>query len=166
MSKGLLTAIIVALIQFVVLVMIFLRVAAVEAELASIKDAQHYQVRGDDPATTVEPARTSQRDALVLEEQFRQIIREELSAHLRDSSAAAQRFDTPVTSAPIDTVQMQVRRDLVSQQIEYYSSVGQISDLDMQKLQTDIARLDPAGRREMMSRLVREMNSGRLEGRL
>ena len=61
---------------------------------------------------------------------------------------------------------MQSRRDAVSHQIEYYSSVGHISELEMQNLQTDIAHLDAAGRRDMFRRLVQELNSGRLQGRL
>jgi hypothetical protein len=108
--------------------------------------------------------RMSDVDTSALEEQIRQVIREELGAYLLD--AAVHNGEPVVAHTTADPGELQSRRDTVSHQIEYYSSVGQISDLEMQNLQTDIANLDAAGRRDMIRKLVQEMNSGRLQGRL
>jgi hypothetical protein len=61
---------------------------------------------------------------------------------------------------------MEYQRAQVAQQQETYVSVGSISDADMQTLQMDIAKLDAAGRTEMLRKLSRAFNSGNLEGRL
>ena len=54
----------------------------------------------------------------------------------------------------------------VAERIEYHASVGRISPTDMMALQSEIAKLDPVGRKQMMRELVQRMNSGQLEGRL
>ena len=97
------------------------------------------------------------------EERLRQIIREELGASSGNGSA---QYAAPATMyASVDPDEFERRREEVDQQLEYYASVGSISDTDMQKLQMNIARLDDAGRKEMLSKLTHAMNSGRLDGR-
>jgi hypothetical protein len=44
--------------------------------------------------------------------------------------------------------------------------VGSITDQQMQELQAGIAELDEASRKQMMSTLIRALNSGELEGRI
>ena len=51
------------------------------------------------------------------------------------------------------------------QNLDYHIERGKISDMDMAKLQAEIARLDDDGRRQMLSLLAQAMNSGKLEGR-
>lgn len=100
------------------------------------------------------------------EDRLRRIIREELVVQLgnQPSSPPTAAHSAAVTSA--DPVEMEARRKQLSQQLEYYVSVGSISDAEMQRLQIDIARLDAAGRTEMLRELTRALNSGRLEGQL
>jgi hypothetical protein len=66
----------------------------------------------------------------------------------------------------VDPVEMEARHEQVSQQLEYYVSIGSISNAEMQRLQMDIAKLDAKGRTEMLRELTRALNSGRLEGQL
>ena len=98
--------------------------------------------------------------------QLRQIIREELGALLDSKSGPETEKDAVVASNAIDNTEIQYQRELVAQQLDYHTSVGSISDTDMQKLQGEIAKLDEAGRKEMLSKLIQALNSGGLDGRL
>ena len=100
------------------------------------------------------------------EVQLRQIIREELSAYLDNKPESGNHEESAATFSAVDTAEYQQRRELVVQQLDYHTSVGSISDADMQKLQGDIAKLDEAGRKEMLNELTRALNSGGLDGRL
>ena len=97
------------------------------------------------------------------EERLRAIIREELArlqstAQVNASPAAAPSPRNPAIDAD--------RREAVAQQIEIYRGVGAITDAQMQELQVEIAQLDVTGRKEMMSKLMRALNSGEIKGRL
>ncbi len=98
------------------------------------------------------------------EERLRYIIRDELRSEL--AQLASEQPPVAEAPAPRDPVEAEQQRVQVLQQIEYYSSAGRISDAEMQKLQMEIARLDPAARTEALRALTRAMNSGQLEGRL
>lgn len=100
------------------------------------------------------------------ENQLRKIVREELAAQLGTLSEANAQNDSAAVLEPVDEAKYQYQRELVAQQLNYHTSVGRISDTDMQKLQMEIAKLDEAGRREMLGKLTRAMNSGELDGRL
>ena len=114
------------------------------------------------PAAAIAPGAAQ----IVDEERLRRVIREELAqqhnrpASGHDTSAAQSAPPRAATAADLQ------RRDDIAQRIEAYAAMGAISDTQMMELQTDIARLDPASRRQMMSRLVRALNSGDLKGRL
>lgn len=95
------------------------------------------------------------------EQQLRAIIREELSR-----LQSAPRPLAEASARPRDPAAEQRRRETVAQQIEAYQAAGAISDAQMQELQADIAQLDDASRRQMMSRLMRALNSGDIKGRL
>lgn len=100
------------------------------------------------------------------EDRLRRIIREELAAQLGQQLRPTA-ADGPVTIAgPRDPAEIEQQRKQVFQQLEYFTSFGRISEMEMQKLQSDIAKLDAAGRSEAMKELTRALNSGRLEGRL
>lgn len=95
---------------------------------------------------------------------LRRIVREELAAQL---TLLAQPDPQPAEQPdPAVQAELQLQRELVEQEIEHYISVGRISDVEMQTLQADIGRLDAEGQREMLSRLVRAINAGEIEGRL
>ena len=100
------------------------------------------------------------------ENQLRQIIREELRAQLDGRSGSAKQMDAVIASDSTDTAENQYQRELVAQQLLYHTSVGSISNVDMQKLQGEIAKLDAASQKEMLGKLTRALNSGELEGRL
>ena len=116
----------------------------------------------DDPSTDSHAATNYYPD----ENRLRKIVREELAAQLGALSEASAQKDSAAVLEPEDEAKYQYQRELVAQQLVYFSSVGSISDMDMQKLQMEIAKLDEAGRREMLGKLTRAMNSGELEGRL
>ena len=107
---------------------------------------------------------TSIRDRGLDEERLRQIVREELAAH--SSRSSRQDPATAPDARPSDATGDPSQREHVEQQIDYYVGLGQISDNDMQRLQAGIVKLDIGARRQMMSKLVRALNSGELKGRL
>ena len=102
-------------------------------------------------ASTVAPAAPS-----VDEDRLRAVIREELA------QLHVQRDAPPPRQRPVEPQQ----RAVVEQQIENYRGVGAITESQMQDLQADIAQLDDATRKQMMSKLIRALNSGDIKGRL
>lgn len=95
------------------------------------------------------------------EARLRAIVREELA----QSDARADPAPT-VAPRPRDVSADLHRREVIAQQIEAYRATGTITDAQMQELQADIAKLDEASRKQMMSRLLRALNSGDIKGRL
>ena len=95
------------------------------------------------------------------EGRLRQIIREELAAQ----RAAVESTGTAraAAAAPRDAAQDRVQREKVAGQLAHYRSVGRISEAEMLNLQQDIARLDPASRKEMLAQLMRAMNAREIE---
>ena len=111
---------------------------------------------------TIESANMAAPTAPRLDEQrLRIVIREEL-AMLLDRSGASPAVTTPPRNPSTDLQQ----REIVAQQIETYRTTGMITDMQMQELQSEIAKLDVGSRKEMMSRLIRALNSGDMKGRL
>ena len=107
----------------------------------------------------------SQRDAD--DARLRQIIREELQSSLTaDAQEARRQEESAAAIAAEDPRASEYRRDVVERQIEYYRSLGTISDSEMEALQVEIAKLDSSGRNQMMSKLVRAMNAGEIHGKL
>ena len=111
------------------------------------------------PATVDGPVRIDER-------QLRAVIRDELSAYMSAVAAGQAVPEVEEVYDPILEEERQARREEVEQRIEYYTSVGTISDADMQLLKSEIARLDPENRRAMLQKLVRALNTGALDGRL
>jgi hypothetical protein len=110
------------------------------------------------PAVVVRPPRADCPDVDAL----RAIVAEELQA-ARDNGpppageAAPSRHERAPDPAQLARVEEELERHL---------QAGAISEADMLHLQGSIARLDPAARKRMLSKLVKAMSSGRLEGRL
>jgi hypothetical protein len=118
------------------------------------------------PATAPKAAVASDAAPIVDEEWLRRIIREELAQqHDRPATEHNTPAGRPTPPRAATAADLQ-RRDNISQRIDAYAATGAITDAQMMELQADIARLDPANRRQMMSKLVRSMNSGDLKGRL
>ena len=101
----------------------------------------------------------------VAEERLRIIVREEL-ARKHDRPVAAGDVVPAMPAPRRDPAADQRRREAIAQQIEAYSAMGTITDVQMLELQSEIAQLDEASRREMMSKLVRALNSGDIKGRM
>jgi hypothetical protein len=98
------------------------------------------------------------------EERLRAILREELAQeHIRPAREPIR--PDPARPHTPSTAELQ-QRDVVAQQIEAYRGTGTITDAQMLELQADIAQLDAASRRQMLSKLTRALNTGEIKGRL
>lgn len=98
-------------------------------------------------------------------DEIRQIIREEIAAlSPQDGEPAPARRAEPAprnySSADVQFMKEQIRQDIAD-----YSRQGSMGEAEMADLQLKIARLPPDERKEMMSQLVRAVNSGELDAR-
>jgi hypothetical protein len=157
------TIIVLSLVQTAVLIFLLGKFVLFEQDANVTEHAKQETLTSeafDDPATD--------RSTIYYldDNQLRQIIREELAAQLGGKPGPDAETDAFMASNTSDPSEYQYQRELVAQQLEYHTSVGSISDTDMQKLQGDIAKLDAAGRTEMLGKLTRALNSGGLDGRL
>lgn len=99
------------------------------------------------------------------EARLRQIIREELRAHPTTGTNSDSLITKSATLNPDNRPESSFQLDRVSQKIDYFSSVGHISEVEMGNLEMEIAKLDPVDRREMLRKLTQALNSGAIEGR-
>jgi hypothetical protein len=113
-------------------------------------------------AVSSSPFASTSAAPLADEDRLRMIIREELAAQRTVQSTGA----TPPPVAARDEESNRVLQERVAQQIEAYQASGSITDAQMQELHVQIAQLDAAGRKRMMSKLIRAMNAGDIKGRL
>lgn len=157
---------VIALIQLAAIMVLLNKMAALENGMAAAMNTKQIELQQEYASPAEPPINSEHANVLPVEERLRRIIREELSIQLADLPRRDQPRDAAVATNSTSEAEMESQRELVSQQLEYYSSVGSISDLEMQRLQMEIAKLDEAGRKEMLGVLVRALSSGRLEGRL
>lgn len=97
---------------------------------------------------------------------MRRVIREEILAASAAKVPEQSRPSQNPTEIPPAPVASPDQVALVNQRVDDFIEVGVISGSEMARLQSDIARLDPAARRAAMQKLVRAMNTGALDGRL
>jgi hypothetical protein len=151
-------------VQTAILVALAVRVFLLEGEATQPQ-------RADLETIYVQPSSASQPGRITVtgytdEDRLREIIREELALALEDIRAVAGSADAspaqPLQSGPA----YERRRDAVAQSIDYYVSVGHITEQEMSRLHLDIAQLNPDDRRAMMGAIVRAMNHGQLDGQL
>ncbi|NNL94383.1 MAG: hypothetical protein HKO64_02045 [Xanthomonadales bacterium] len=119
------------------------------------------QAQGLQPA---QPALGVNSPQALDETQLRRIIRDELVSQLGklpQSTATATREEKP---NPVSAAEYAERLDLANQQLEYHISQGEISNVDMAELESNIARLDPESRQRMLNLLSQAINSGQLKG--
>jgi len=154
------------LLQTGVLLLLFGKIVSIEDEMTLATPGEKNTSVTDDLAGTQSQSFSSDAYLYPNEDRLRNIIREELSAELNRESEPDQQTAPVVAAGSMDTTEMEYQQAQVAQQLDTYVSVGSISDADMQKLQMDIAKLDDAGRTEMLRELSRAFNSGRLRGRL
>jgi hypothetical protein len=165
MSKDTKALAVIALIQLAAILLLYYKIAAVENGMAAAISTKQIELQQDYPPQAEVPINADHANVLRGEDRLRQIIREELSTQLADLPRRDQPRDAAFATNSMSQAEMESQRELVSQQLEYYSSVGRISELEMQQLQIEIAKLDEAGRKEVLGELMRALNSGRLEGR-
>lgn len=91
--------------------------------------------------------------------EIREIVRDELRQALAETGDL--RAVNSADRVPVDPG----HRHLVYDQIEYFRGAGEISPQEMSDLMSNIAQLDPASRREALSRLTRAMNNKEIDGR-
>ncbi len=158
--------IVLILVQTGVLLLMFGKMVAIEEEIApAMLDEKNTLLSGKFTNTQ---SQSYSNDTYLYpnEDRLRQIIREELAALPAGGIGAVKQAEAEAVLSTAAIAERQYQRDQVAQQLNYHTSVGSISDLDMQKLQGEIAKLDAAARREMLRELTRALNSGELEGRL
>ena len=100
------------------------------------------------------------------ENELRQIIREELVAHSPTFAQPVAGEHRDSSSKKVDSPKYQYLFEQVSQKLDYYESVGEISKTEMEKLQAEIASLQASDRQHMLNRLTQSMNAGRINGLL
>ena len=157
--------IILGVIQVGLLILMFNRLTALDGRLAAqpptsspspvsnISPSPPAGVRSDDAFWSSDEAR------------LRQIIREELRAQPASDANSDQPVAGTGTFNPDAVPENRIQLDRVSQKIDYFSSIGHISEDEMGDLEMEIAKLDPAGRRDMLRKLTQALNSGAIEGR-
>jgi len=101
----------------------------------------------------------------ISENRLRQIVREELRSQSKVNRASQEGSSIDEEPVAVSAAEFQRRYESAVQDLDYYLEQGEISDVDMAKLQMDIAMLDPEARTQMLSRLTRAINSGELRGR-
>jgi hypothetical protein len=114
---------------------------------------------------TASPAATESPRCLD-EGEMRRVIREEIVAASAANVPAPGRPSDHLTEIPSAPVSSPDQVALVNRRVDDFIEVGVISESEMVRLQSDIARLDPTARRAAMQKLVRAMNTGALDGRL
>ena len=120
---------------------------------------------GTTVATQLQPGARSEDGRFHLSEmELRKIIREELAVHTAEIAASqtAEKSNTAVESVREPGSKQQLAA--VNRQLDDYIGAGVISESEMAAFQGDLATLDKAGRKEILGKLVRAMNSGSLKG--
>lgn len=101
-----------------------------------------------------------------LEASLRRIVREEIAAAVQAGAIPAAQDARQVKTGSVAPRPDPQRLAVVSSQLDYFIGIGSISPSEMAVLQGGIAQLDEAGRRQMLGRLVRAINTGSLKGEL
>jgi hypothetical protein len=103
-------------------------------------------------------------------EQLRNIVREELATALSTFTPASPTHTVtvahPTDSSSKQAPDYQYPLAVVASEIDYHVSQGFISGPAMIDLQKQFATLDQSGRKQMMRKLVKALNSGDLKGQL
>ena len=160
------TITIISVVQIAAILLLFSKIVDIEEKLDRPAGVELGSSISGDWKRAAAPVDPGSNYPSVSEDRWRQIVREELVAQLADLHAPERQAAASAVLPPADPMEMASRREFVAQQLQYFSSVGNITIAEMQQLQADIARLDPASRTEMLRELTRALNSGRLEGHL
>lgn len=165
MSKGTFAVMVVAVLQLIAVLLLYNKVEVIQRNVADTLSNEQKHADGDGLSEVAAQAWRSRADAPPREDLMRQIIQEVIREELRNLRGMERASSETVSASPTDEAEEALQSDLVAQQIEYYLSVGRISELEMHKLQVEISKLDDAHRTEALRQLTRALNSGNLEGR-
>ena len=157
------TLTVLVLVQTGVLLLLFFKIVAIEKEMPATRYADSNTAPSD--ALPVD-AQSSQRNSYPSEIQLRNIIREEFEAYLVAGSGSIDNEQVAMAAELNYTAENQYQLDAVAQELDYFESVGRISEMEMQNIQMDIAKLHKSDRGQMLKRLVRTMNTGDVKGHL
>jgi hypothetical protein len=152
-----------AIIQSVLLGVIGVKVMALDArteKLARTPAAATFQPE----ATTKSP--TVAASGGLGAEDLRQVVREEIAVLLQDKASQAAYVADNAPHAAISSAEVSNQKAAVARDIDLYMTQGRIDEVEMVELQEKIGRLPPAERHEMLSRLTKALNSGKLKGQL
>ena len=166
MSKGTFAAVVLAVLQLFAVLFLYNKVEVMERNIAETFSIEQTRPYGEGVAGVAAPTRRSRINAPPREDLMRNMIQEVIREELRTWRSAESASIEVVSASPSDEAEEALQRDLVAQQIEFFSSVGRISELEMHELQFEIAKLDDAQRTEALRQLTRALNSGNIEGRL
>lgn len=156
----------IAIAQFAAILLLYSKIVDLEDRLKHSLVTEQNSTSSGYALRALASADTSGPNAYAEEDRLRQIIREELAAQFGRQPRPAAMGDHVAEAGQRDPVELEWQREQVFERLEYYSSVGKISDAEMQQLQIDIAKLSSADRSAALRELSRAINSGRLEGRL
>ena len=159
-----------SVLQFAAIAALLFKFVSLESSMDALAIAQsNTAIRESATSLALAVPITSQATARPSEEQLRNIVREELAA-------ALLAFPTPQTSQQSPTVALRAdsearreseyQRELVENKIDDYVTQGSISDQEMSDLQMQLVKLDHSGRKLVLRKLTKALNSGDLEGRL
>jgi hypothetical protein len=99
------------------------------------------------------------------EQMLRRIIREELAAQFASSPASQGAQGSNAVLEQSYAADRARQLAAVSAQLDQHIAAGSISDADMAALQMEIGKLDKKGQHDMLSKLMKALNSGALQGR-
>ena len=155
---------ILVLVQTAVLFLLFVKIVGIEEKVSVAEQVVQHGPVSD--SFIAPPTARYSSDSHANEIQLRNIIREELAAYVIATTGSDNQDDSATVSESNYTAENQYQLELVAQQLDYFESVGSISEMEMQNIQTDIAKLHKADQGRMLNRLMRTMNAGDIKGRL
>ena len=161
-----------SMLQIAVIIALLLKVIALDKNLTELALA-HSGLADTGLATLSVADNSPVANEPVLQpdpEQLRTIVREEIASALLPFSTAelSRKSSSTATDANEDSEENQDYQNelkILEDELDYYISQGSISDQEMAALQLQLARLDQSGRKHIMQKLVRALNSGDLSGR-
>ena len=161
MTKGSITLAILSVAQFSLLLLIYFKSGLIDQDMwAGESTISPDSVQRID-ANSARVAEAATDRLVMTESQLRRIIQEEFRSQIEPTAPNSPQQEAQLTAMQeVDDAVMTSRRDFVSGQLDYYSSVGSISSVEMAQLQMNIAGLDERARKEMMFRLNRALNTG------
>ena len=151
------------IVQTVLIAAIGLRVMALTAKTEVIAETQldllAATARAANGSSDFAPIATT--SSTLNADDMRQIIREEMAVTSSTNGAVAANRPAQETTPPNPELREEIERDL-----NVYIAGGAIAPHEMADLQMKIARLPKKDQGEMLSRLVKAMNAGEIDGEL